>query len=89
MFRCALVIAEGLEVNPAADLDVVAEPKPPVVHNSHLHLPELPEFLQKLRLYNPRGWQPQLGIRLLFLTGVRTDELRLAEPEQFDLDRGL
>ena len=37
----------------------------------------------------PRGWQTQLGVRLLFLTGVRTGELRLAEPEQFDLDRGL
>ncbi|HHH9404807.1 TPA: tyrosine-type recombinase/integrase, partial [Pseudomonas aeruginosa] len=83
------VIAEGLEVNPAADLDVVAEPKPPVAHNPYLHLPELPEFLQKLRRYNPRGWQTQLGVRLLFLTGVRTGELRLAEPEQFDLDRGL
>ncbi len=33
-----------------------------------------PEFLHKLRLYNPRGWQTQLGIRLLFLTGVRTPE---------------
>ena len=89
LFRYALVIAEGLEVNPAADLDVVAEPKPPVAHNPYLHLPELPEFLQKLRRYNPRGWQTQLGVRLLFLTGVRTGELRLAEPEQFDLDRGL
>lgn len=89
MFRYALVIAEGLEVNPAADLDVVAEPKPPVAHNPYLHLPELPEFLQKLRRYNPRGWQTQLGVRLLFLTGGRTGELRLAEPEQFDLDRGL
>lgn len=48
-----------------------------------------PEFLHKLRLYNPRGWQTQLGIRLLFLTGVRTGELRLATPDQFDLDRGL
>ncbi|VFT09017.1 integrase [Pseudomonas aeruginosa] len=58
-------------------------------HNPYLHLPALPEFLQKLRLYNPRGWQTQLGIRLLFLTGVRTGELRLATPDQFDLDRGL
>ncbi len=89
MFRYALVIAEGLEINPAADLDVVAEPKPPVAHNPYLHLPELPEFLQKLRRYNPRGYQTQLGVRLLFLTGVRTGELRLAEPDQFDLDCGL
>ncbi|MBY2956649.1 DUF4102 domain-containing protein [Achromobacter pulmonis] len=89
LFRYALVIVEGMETNPATDLDVVAEPKPPVNHNPYLHLPELPEFLQKLRLYNPRGWQTQLGIRLLFLTGVRTGELRLATPDQFDLDRGL
>ena len=89
LFRYALVIVEGLEANPASDLDVVAEPKPPVTHNPYLHLPALPEFLQKLRLYNPRGWQTQLGIRLLFLTGVRTGELRLATPDQFDLDRGL
>ena len=89
LFRYALVIVEGLEANPASDLDVVAEPKPPVSHNPYLHLPELPNFLQKLRLYNPRGWQTQLGIRLLFLTGVRTGELRLATPDQFDLDRGL
>src|SRR3546814_3601697 len=40
-------------------------------------------------LFRARGWQTQLGVRLLFLTGVRTGELRLAEPEQFDLDRGL
>ncbi|EAZ58929.1 TPA: tyrosine-type recombinase/integrase, partial [Pseudomonas aeruginosa] len=89
LFRYALVIVEGMEANPATDLDVVAEPKPAVTHNPYLHLPELPEFLQKLRLYNPRGWQTQLGIRLLFLTGVRTGELRLATPDQFDLDRGL
>ena len=28
LFRYALVIVEGLEANPASDLDVVAEPKP-------------------------------------------------------------
>src|SRR3546814_11444928 len=61
MFRYALVIAEGLEVNPAADLDVVAEPKPPVAHNPYLHLPEMPEFLHKLRLYTPCGRQTHIG----------------------------
>ncbi len=80
---------EGLEVNPASDLDVVAEPKPTVTHNPYLHLLELPDFLQKLRRYNPRSWQTQLGLRLLLLTGVRTGELRLATPDQFDLERGL
>ena len=33
--------------------------------------------------------QTQLGLRLLLLTGVRTGELRLATPDQFDLDRSL
>src|SRR3546814_10516756 len=33
--------------------------------------------------------QTQLGIRLLLLTGVRTGELRLATPDQFDLNRRL
>ncbi|KAA5629565.1 tyrosine-type recombinase/integrase [Pseudomonas aeruginosa] len=89
MFRYALVIAEGMEVNPASDLDVVAAPKPPTAHNPYLRLHELPEMLLKLRGYRRRGLQTQLGIRLLFLTGVRTGELRLATPDQFDLDRGL
>ncbi|MFA7579950.1 MAG: integrase arm-type DNA-binding domain-containing protein [Castellaniella sp.] len=89
LFRYALVIVEGLEVNPASDLDVVAAPKPPVAHNPFLHLHELPAFLQKLRRYDARDVQTQLGIRLLILTGVRTGELRLATPDQFDLDRGL
>lgn len=31
----------------------------------------------------------QLAIRLLLLTGVRTGELRLATPDQFDLEQGL
>ncbi|TFY95196.1 DUF4102 domain-containing protein [Pseudomonas nabeulensis] len=88
LFRYALVKVERMEVNPASDLDVVAVPKPPVVHNPFLRLPELPELLQKLRGY--RGaLTTQLGIRLLLLTGVRTGELRLATPDQFDLDQGL
>ncbi|MBI0473694.1 tyrosine-type recombinase/integrase, partial [Pectobacterium parmentieri] len=76
------------ESNPASDLDVVAVPAPPVVHNPFLRLPELPKLLQKVRGY--RGSiTTQLGIRLLLLTGVRTGELRLATPEQFDLEQGL
>ncbi|VFR90112.1 Integrase [plant metagenome] len=31
----------------------------------------------------------QMAVRLLLLTGVRTGELRLATPDQFDLARGL
>ena len=68
--------------------NVVAIPKPPVVNNPFLRLPELPNLLNKLRRYRGR-FTTQLGIRLLLLTGVRTGELRLATPDQFDLERGL
>ncbi len=33
--------------------------------------------------------QTRLGLRLLLLTGVRTGELRLATPDQFDLEKRL
>ncbi|MGQ5290710.1 tyrosine-type recombinase/integrase [Pectobacterium actinidiae] len=88
LFRFALVKLDGLETNPAADLDVVAAPKPPVAHNPYLALHELPPLLCQLRRYQG-DIQTQLGIRLLLLTGVRTGELRLATPEQFDLEQGL
>ncbi|TBU88469.1 tyrosine-type recombinase/integrase [Phytopseudomonas dryadis] len=88
LFRYALVLVDGLETNPASDLDVVAVPEPPVTNNPFLRMPELPALLQKVRRY--RGAiTTQLGIRLLLLTGVRTGELRLATPDQFDLDQGL
>lgn len=88
MFRFALVKVGGLDANTASDLDVVAVSKPPVVNNPFLRLPDMPELLRKVRRY--RGAiTTQLGIRLLLLTGVRTGELRLATPEQFDLDQGL
>ena len=88
MFRYALVVVPGLEQNPASDLDVVALPLPPVNHNPFLRMADLPKLLQRLRKYKGR-LQTQLGLRLLLLTGVRTGELRLATPDQFDLDRGL
>jgi len=88
LFRYALVKVEGLEGNPASDLDVVAVPKLLVANNPFLRIAELPALLCKLRDY----WgslTTRLGIRLLLLTGVRTGELRLATPDQFDLERGL
>lgn len=88
MYRYALVKLPGLEQNPAADLDVVAAPKPPVTHNPFLRMGELSELLKKLRTYKGR-LQTQLGLRLLMLTGVRTGELRLATPDQFQLEQGL
>jgi site-specific recombinase XerD len=84
------MVEVNLATNPAADLDIVAIPRPPVTHNPYLRMSELPAFLRKLRNYRGRGdITTQLGLRLLLLTGVRTGELRSATPEQFELERGL
>lgn len=88
LFDYAMVVIPAMETNPANDLHVVAVPLPPVEHNPFLRMQELPEFLQTMRKY-PGMLKTQLAIRLLLLTGVRTGELRLATPDQFDLDRGL
>ncbi|MEN4949051.1 tyrosine-type recombinase/integrase [Pseudomonas proteolytica] len=88
LFRYALVKIEGLEHNPASDLDVVALPKPPVAHNPFLRMDELPTLLAALRGHRGTS-QTRLGLRLLLLTGVRTGELRLATPDQFDLEQRL
>jgi len=77
-----------LQCKAASDLDIVAAPKPPVSNNPFLRMEEPPDFLWALRRYGGQKLT-QLGLRLLLLTGVRTGELRQAEPSQFDLDRGL
>lgn len=51
-------------------------------------MPELPKLLQRVRKYRGR-LRTRLGLRLLFLTGVRTGELLLSTPDQFHLDKGL
>lgn len=79
---------EGLEHNPASDLDVVALPKPPIAHNPFLRMDELSALMAALRNYGGAN-QTRLGLRLLLLTGVRTGELRLATPDQFDLKQRL
>lgn len=88
LFRYALVKIEGLEHNPASDLDVVALPQPPVTHNPFLRMDELPGLMAALRSYGGAN-QTRLGFRLLLLTGGRTGELRLATPDQFDLEKRL
>lgn len=87
LFRYVMV-ETGLETNPAADLDIVAMPRPPVTNNPFLRMGEIPVFLRKLRNYGGDA-NTQSGLRLLLLTGARTGELRSALPEQFDLERGL
>lgn len=61
-----------LDKNPARDLVMAAIPKPPVAHNPFLQIGDLPDLLQALHSY--RGTRAvQMGLRLLLLTGVRTD----------------
>lgn len=82
-------MAEGLlDVNPAADLDIVAVPEPPEQHNPFLRRDELRECLLVLRGYKMAGYV-RSAIRLLLLTGVRTIELRSATIDQFDFDDAL
>ncbi|CAK7068034.1 tyrosine-type recombinase/integrase [Saezia sanguinis] len=87
IFRHA--IAEGLiESNPAADMDIVAMPYRRNRHNPHLTMAEMPELMAAIHAMKSNR-QTELGLRLLLLTGVRTGELRFAEPEQFDLETGI
>jgi integrase len=82
-------MAEGLiDINPAADLDIVAVPEPPVQHNPFLKMHELKDFLRTLRNDSCASYV-RSAIRLLLLTGVRTIELRSATIDQFDFDGAL
>jgi integrase len=63
--------------------DVVS--KPAVQHNKHLELDELPAFWGALDQV-AAGEQVKIAIELLGLTFVRTQELRLAEWAEFDLE---
>lgn len=69
LFRYALVKVEGLEVNPASDLDVVALPKPPVANTPYLLMEQLPELLSRIRNYSGQ-LQTTLGLHLLLLTAL-------------------
>lgn len=82
-------IAEGIvDVNPARDLEILAIPHRRTYHNPYLTINELPSFFEKLNEYSG-DYQTQLGLKLLFLTGVRSGELRQACASQFDLKEGL
>ncbi|NVZ61218.1 integrase arm-type DNA-binding domain-containing protein [Pseudomonas gingeri] len=86
---CRFAMAEGLiDINPAADLDIVAEPEPPVRHNPMLRAGELRGLLVALRNYQGARYV-QAAIRILLLTCVRGIELRSATIDQVDYDAAL
>ena len=82
------IASDYLEVNPAADLDIIAMKEPPEKHNPMLRQGELKEFLQALEGADIKDYTKS-AIRILLLTGVRTGELRQATWSQFDLDAAL
>lgn len=87
IFRFGMA-CEYLDINPAADLDIVAAKEPPEKHNPMLRRPDLKEFLTALRQADLKEYT-RSAIRLLLLTGVRTIELRSATIDQFDFDAAL
>jgi len=87
---CSRIFAYGIatgkcERNPAMDLRGALK-TPVSKHHSHLKVSDLPEFLQKLEVYDGE-LQTKLGLKLLMLTFVRTTELRGAEWAEIDWDK--
>ena len=87
IFRYGMV-SGYLDINPASDLDIVAQQEPPVWHNPMLVRGELKEFFSQLQASTAAAYVKS-AIRILWLTGVRTTELRNAMASQVDLDAGL
>lgn len=88
---CGQVFMYGIatgraERNPANDLKGALKTYVKKTY-AHLKAIELPEFLQKLSVYDGHP-QTKLAVTLLMLTFVRTTELRGATWEELDLDRG-
>lgn len=87
IFRYGMV-SGYLDINPASDLDIVAQQEPPVRHNPMLVRSELKEFFAVLEASTAAAYV-KCAIRILWLTGVRTTELRNATISQVDLEAGL
>lgn len=83
IFRYA-VSTDRADGDPAAALSGALKRKP-VRHNPPLSKDDIPAFLKKLDAYG--GYiGTKISLRLMMLTFVRTQELRLAEWSEFDLD---
>ncbi|MEJ0090600.1 MAG: tyrosine-type recombinase/integrase [Limisphaerales bacterium] len=68
------VVTQRVEHNPVPDLRGALVPVQKT-HNAYLKEDELPEYLQRLAVYDG-GKQTMLALKLLLLTFVRTNELR-------------
>jgi integrase len=75
--------------NPASEIDKAILQKPKrTKHFSVIGKQEIPDFLKKLDAYDGEK-TTRLALRLLLLTFVRTKELRMAEWQEFDLDKAV
>ena len=84
VFRYAITTGRA-DHNPVTDLRGAL--KTPVrKHHSHLKADDLPEYLQKLEVYDGE-LQTKLALKMLLLTFVRTTELRGAEWAEINLDK--
>ena len=84
VFRYAIITGRA-DHNPVTDLRGAL--KTPVrKHHSHLTADDLPEFLQKLEVYDGE-LQTKLALKMLLLTFVRTSELRGAEWSEIKLEK--
>lgn len=85
VFQYALV-QELVENNPAAALRGALKSTPPKQHHAYLRHNDLPDFLQKLEMYDG-SIQTQMAMKLLLLTFVRSNEVCGARWSEIDFER--
>lgn len=87
---CAYAVqTDRIEINPASELSEVVKTRRSR-HRPSLPREELPAFLKALNAYEKQGRQlTALSLKLLLLTFVRPGELRNAEWNEFDLEKGI
>lgn len=86
VYRFAILTGRA-EHNPAADFTGVLKTRK-VKHRAALSQAELPEFLEKLEQYDGQTLT-KLALSLVVLTFVRSNELRGAHWDEFDLDNAI
>jgi len=80
------IATDRAQRNPVPDLEGALK-TPVTKHYSYLKASDLPAFFEKLNGYQGEPLT-RLALLLLLLTFVRTNELRAARWEEFDLDKG-
>jgi integrase len=81
------VLTGRAKFNPAADLRGALKTRK-VQHMAALPIDDVPAFLDKLDTYDGRP-ETALALRLVLLTFVRTEELRCARWDEFDIENTL